>query len=107
FFIQQSWDRKRRVRVLKHHYTLTDIYYEPGYYTAKLIANDKIIKTFEVSIPTDRWVFYAKEGITQGLPKYITANGVKARSLRLTNDDLKKSGIDIQKENAYVNVYFP
>ena len=107
FFIQQSWDRNRRVRVFKHNYTLTDIYYEPGYHTAKLIANDKIIKTVDVGIPTDRWVFYAKEGITKGLPKYIAADGVKARSLKLTKDDLVKSRIDIQKENAYVNVYFP
>jgi hypothetical protein len=107
FFIQQSWDRNRRVRVFKHNYTLTDIYYEPGYHTAKLIANDKIIKTVAVSIPTDRWVFYAKEGITKGLPKYIAADGVKARSLKLTKDDLVKSRIDIQKENAYVNAYFP
>jgi hypothetical protein len=107
FFIQQSWDRNRRVKVFKHNYTLTDIYYEPGYHTAKLIANKKIIKTVDVSIPTDRWLFYAKEGITKGLPKYITANSVKARSLKLTNDDLVKSRIDIQKENAFVNVYFP
>ncbi len=107
FFIQQSWDKNRRVRVFKHNYTLTDIYYEPGYHTAKLIANDKIIKTVEVSIPTDRWVFYAKEGLTKGLPQYIAADGVKARSLKLTKDDLLKSRIDIQKENAYVNAYFP
>ena len=107
FFIQQSWDRNRRVRVFKHNYTLTDIYYEPGYHTAKLIANDKIIKTLDVSIPTNRWVFYAKEGFTKGLPKYIAANGAKGRSFKLTKDDLAKSRIDIQKENAYVNVYFP
>jgi len=107
FFIQQSWDRNRRVRVFKHNYTLTDIYYEPGYHTAKLIANDKIIKTVDVSIPTDRWVFYAKEGIAKGLPKYIAADGVKGRSLKLTKDELVKSRIDIQKENVYVNVYFP
>jgi len=107
FFIQQSWDRNRRVRVFKHNYTLTDIYYEPGYHTAKLIANDKIIKTVDVSIPTDRWMFYAKESIGKGSPKYIAADGVKARSLKLTKDDLAKSKIDIQKEDVFVNVYFP
>jgi hypothetical protein len=107
FFIQQSWDRNRRVRVYKHNYTLTDIYYEPGYHMAKLIADDKIIKTVDVSIPTDRWVFYAKEGIAKGLPKYITADGTKQRSLKLTKDDLAKSRIDIQKENIYVNAWFP
>jgi hypothetical protein len=40
FFIQQSWDRDRRVRIDKKNHTLTDIYYEPGYHVAKLIAND-------------------------------------------------------------------
>jgi hypothetical protein len=107
FFIQQSWDKNRRVRVFKHNYTLTDIYYEPGYHVAKLIANDKIIKTVDVSIPTNRWVFYAKEGIAKGLPKYIAADGEKERSLKLTKDDLLKSRIDIQKENVYVNAWFP
>jgi hypothetical protein len=107
FFIQQSWDRNRRVRVYKNNYTLTDIYYEPGYHTAKLIANDKIIKTMDVSIPTDRWMFYAKEGIFQTKPKYIEANGEKARAVKLTKDDLTKSNIDIQKEGVFVNVFFP
>jgi hypothetical protein len=108
FFIQQSWDRNRRVRVYKHHYTLTDIYYEPGYHTAKLIANGKIIKTVDVSIPTNRWFFYAKEGIAKGQPKYILAdNGFRNGLLKLTPDDLLKNKIDIQKENIFVNVYFP
>ena len=73
FFIQQSWDRNRRVRIYKNSYTLTDIYYEPGYHKAKLIANDQIIKTVDVSIPTDRWFFYAKEKAPKSLPKYIQA----------------------------------
>jgi hypothetical protein len=107
FFIQQSWDRNRRVRVFKHNYTLTDVYYEPGYHTAKLIANDKIIKTVDVSIPTHQWVFYAKEGLAKGLPKYIAADGLKGRSLKLTRNDLAKNKIDIQNENVFVNVYFP
>jgi hypothetical protein len=107
FFIQQSWDKNRRVRVFKHNYKLTDIYYEPGYHTAKLIANDKIIKTVDVSIPTDRWVFYAREPVAQSLPKYIAADGVRGRSLKLTKGDLAKSMIDLQKENTFVNVYFP
>ena len=48
-------------RIYKNHYTVTDIYYEPGYHLAKLIANDSAIRVAEVSIPTDRWVFYANE----------------------------------------------
>ncbi|MEI9809516.1 MAG: hypothetical protein WDO16_17520 [Bacteroidota bacterium] len=41
FFIQQSWDKNRRVKIDKHSHTLTDIYYEPGYHIAKLIATTK------------------------------------------------------------------
>ncbi|MBA4054821.1 MAG: hypothetical protein C0490_08930, partial [Marivirga sp.] len=52
FFIQQSWDPNRRVRIFKNKYILTDIYYEPGYHLAKLIANDSVIKVAEINIPT-------------------------------------------------------
>ena len=105
FFIQQSWDRNRRIRIYKKNYTLTDIYYEPGYHTAKLIANDKIIKTMDVSIPTDRWVFYAKEQLFKGHVAYITP--AKSDTLQLTLADLAAAKLDIQKYKAFIQVYFP
>ncbi|MDP4263407.1 MAG: hypothetical protein Q8941_12850 [Bacteroidota bacterium] len=108
FFIQQSWDRNRRVRIYKKSYTLTDIYYEPGYHNAKLIANDQVIKTLPVSIPTDRWFFYAKEKIPRSIPKYISlANGFKDGKLGMDKDEILNSQVDIQKENTYIQVYFP
>jgi hypothetical protein len=107
FFIQQSWDRNRRVRIYKKSYTLTDIYYEPGYHNAKLIANDQIIKTLPVSIPTDRWFFYAKEKVPRSIPKYIASAGIKNGSLHLDKDEVINSGVDIQKEHNYIHVFFP
>lgn len=108
FFIQQSWDRNRRVRIYKNNYTLTDIYYEPGYHNAKLIANDQIIKTIDVSIPTDRWFFYAEDKTRKSQPKYIQAKtGINKGSLQLSLQEILDSQIDIQKENNYVHVYFP
>jgi hypothetical protein len=108
FFIQQSWDSSRRVRIYPKSYTLTDIYYEPGYHNAKLIANDRILKVVPVSIPTDRWFFYAKERFSGSLPRYIhPADPVKDGALQLTPDDLTASGIDTQKQNIYFEVYFP
>ena len=71
FFIQQSWDKNRRVRIYKNKHTLTDIYYEPGYHIAKLIANDSVIRTADVSIPTDRWFFYAIDNIANYTSQYI------------------------------------
>jgi hypothetical protein len=107
FFIQQSWDRNRRVKIQKHSYTLTDIYYEPGYHTAKLIANNKIIKKLYVSIPTDRWFFYAKERAPKSIPKYIlSTNGIKDGAMQLTLTDILKGKIDIQKQNEFIQVYY-
>jgi len=108
FFIQQSWDRDRRVSIEKNRHTLTDIYYEPGYHNAKLIVNDKVMKTIDVRIPTNGWFFFSKPGLFKGLPAYINPaapenNGV----LALTREDVMNSRIDPQKENFYYYTWFP
>jgi hypothetical protein len=108
FFIQQSWDKNRRVKISRQDHTLTDIYFEPGYHRAKLIANNQIIKTVDVHIPTDRWFFYTKERIAGSQPKYITpAKETSNGSMLLTRDDLLNNQIDPQKKNQYFQVYFP
>ena len=108
FFIQQSWDDNRRVRIYKNHYTVTDIYYEPGYHVAKLIANDSMIKTAEVSIPTDRWVFYANENKNNYETEYIKVeNPVSNGTLGLSKNVLLENNIDINKSMSYIYAYFP
>jgi hypothetical protein len=107
FFIQQSWDKNRRVKIFKNTHTLTDIYYEPGYHIAKLIANDQIIKTIDVSIPTDRWLFYAQKSFGSR-PQYIfPVKPFQKGYLQLAEEDLINNKIDIQNENQYLLVYFP
>ncbi|HKZ38071.1 MAG TPA: hypothetical protein VJ184_10490 [Chryseolinea sp.] len=108
FFIQQSWDRDRRVRIEKNNHTLTDIYYEPGYHNAKLIVNNTVVKTIDVSIPTNDWFFYMKPALFRGLPTYIhpaapIANGI----LSLKPEDIIISKIDPQPENFYSYAFFP
>jgi hypothetical protein len=109
FFIQQSWDVNRRVRIYKNKYTLTDIYYEPGYHLAKLIANDSIIMTVDVSIPSDGWFIFAIEPKPRSNPEYIKPtlplvnNGVMA----LNENDLVANQIDKSKEKKYVYTLFP
>jgi hypothetical protein len=108
FFIQQSWDRNRRVRVFKNTYTLTDIYYEPGYHTAKLIANDSIIRTMGVSIPTSQWFFYSKRDFFDSIPQYIQSVGVPGDgTLSLTRNDLQRSGVDVTGEKYFFYSYVP
>jgi hypothetical protein len=108
FFIQQSWDKNRRVRIYKNKYTLTDIYYEPGYHIAKLIANDSVIREVEVSIPTDRWFFYAIDNRANYTPEYIKTDRFIANgSLGLNVAQLRKHRIDVNKDKRYHYVYFP
>jgi len=107
FFIQQSWDENRRVRIAKNRHTLSDIYYEPGYHIAKLIANDSVIRAIDVSIPTNGWFFFAKDKPTSN-PEYIRRNPGRAPDdMTLTLDDLVGSGIDITKEKEYLYNFFP
>jgi hypothetical protein len=108
FFIQQSWDDSRRVRLPKDGHTLTDIYYEPGYHIAKLIANDSVIKTLDVSIPTDRWFLYAKEKKPKSYPQYIDpSNATREGIFAVTKEDLIRASIPTDKEATYVYSYFP
>jgi len=108
FFIQQSWDKNRRKRIYKHTHTLTDIYYEPGYHIAKLIANDSIIKTIDVHIPTDRWFFYAIDNVANYIPEYIhTDKYVNNGILGLSAQQVKENNIDITKDKLYQYAYFP
>ncbi|HMG92710.1 MAG TPA: hypothetical protein VK589_21780 [Chryseolinea sp.] len=109
FFIQQSWDVNRRVRIYKNKYTLTDIYYEPGYHLAKLIANDSIIKTVDVSIPSDGWFLFAMDPQPKSNPEYIkpTVPLVKNGVMILDEIDLTSSHIDKTKEKKYVYTLFP
>jgi transcriptional regulator with XRE-family HTH domain len=108
FFIQQSWDKNRRVRIYKNHYTLTDIYYEPGYHIAKLIANDSIIREVEVSIPTDKWFFFANENKDNYKTEYIKVESPALNGkLGISKNILLQNNIDISKDMSYIYAYFP
>jgi hypothetical protein len=108
FFIQQSWDKNRRVRISRNTHTLTDIYYEPGYHIAKLYANDSIIRTIEISIPSDRWFCYAYD-LKPGSPQVeIKAAGyIHDGHLGFDAGDLIRNQIRTGAEPIYFQTYFP
>jgi hypothetical protein len=108
FFIQQSWDKNRRVRIQKKNYTLTDIYYEPGYHKAKLIVNDQVVKTVGVSIPTNGWFLYAIKYEKGSLPVYIRKEKVATDGMmRLTKEELLAHQVNIAAEQRYCYTFFP
>lgn len=87
-FIQQSWDKKRRFKVDKHLHEYTSTYYYPGYYSAKLILEDSVVKEHDVFIETDGWEGMIEE---QPMPVYL------AKDLFLG-----QLGINQQQLNKYI-----
>lgn len=74
-FIQQNWDPSRREKVTLDGKQHTSVYYEPGYFQAKLIVNDTIVLQDEVWIKTKGW-----KGILEGemkVPIYVSDEDIK------------------------------
>ena len=71
--LQQSWDAKRNERLsakLKQH---TSIYYYPGYFNAKLLANGKTLKESPVFIKTKGWTGIIEK---DPVPTYLSSGDI-------------------------------
>ncbi len=55
-YIQQSWDPHTKTLVSKALHQHTSVYYEPGFYQAKLVIGGKTVKQHKLMIPTDGWL---------------------------------------------------
>ncbi|GAB5525368.1 MAG: hypothetical protein Roseis2KO_32400 [Roseivirga sp.] len=55
-FIQQSWNEALTFAIDKHGSEASGIYYYPGYFRAKLVANNQILKEHDVHIRTNGWM---------------------------------------------------
>lgn len=54
--IQQSWNSRLTFEVDAKGNEATGIYYYPGYFRAKLVANGQILKEHDIHIRTDGWM---------------------------------------------------
>lgn len=88
FFIQQSWDARLRSRVSPDSFIHASTYLYPGYYNAKLIANDSIIKELPVHVKTDEWAVMVIEETPLYLPK---ASLVDDGTLSVSNTWVKEN----------------
>jgi len=93
-YIQQSWDPTRRELVSGNGKQHTSIYYNPGYFIAKLIVDNKIKKECIVSIKTKGW-----KGIieTKPVPVYLSAKEIKGKGFMGISDSLfhQKTGTPV------------
>ena len=95
FFLQQSWDVRRKIQLQENQQLQTDIYYLPGYYQAKLMANEQIIKSIPVHITSPDWhigIDQPKTGINQPIPKSLATT---TDFLAVSPSALEKIGVNL------------
>lgn len=98
-YIQQSWDVKTRAKVDPGGDTYTSVYYRPGFFEAKLIAGDRVVKEHALVIPTSGWLgliycepspYYLKPGEFTRPDRYEVAEpAFAARGLKPEQDLLR------------------
>lgn len=99
-FIQQSWDNRKRTLVDKNLHKHTSIYYEPGFYIAKLIVGEKIVKEHKLLVQTKGWL-----GTIDGkkIPVYLEdSEFIKPDVMRLPLSIITEKNISMQPEAPYV-----
>lgn len=70
FEIQQSWDKRKRFEIDPTDKEATCTYYYPGYYRAKLVVDDQILKEHDLFVPSNGWMAVVENG---PVPQYILA----------------------------------
>jgi len=98
-YIQQSWDPKRRERVAANGRQYTSIYYNPGYFIAKLVVDNQVKKECIVSIKTRGW-----KGIieTAPIPIYLSATEIKGKGFMGISDSLLRTKTPSPVNNTWV-----
>ncbi|WP_428327697.1 hypothetical protein [Mucilaginibacter sp.] len=73
-YLQQSWDPKRTEKLDKNKKQHTSVYYYPGYFNAKLVADGQVRKTTSVFIKTAGWMEIIDKSPT---PIYVNTDSTK------------------------------
>ncbi len=94
-FIQQNWDKRRRFKVDKNRHEYSSTYYLPGYYRAKLVLDDSVVKEHDLLIESDWIGVLQKEPIPSYLPRELY---MKDDWMGLKEADLNTGSKDYQNE---------
>lgn len=102
-YIQQSWDSRTKTLVDKNLHQHTSIYYEPGFYRAKLFIDTQLVKEHPLLIPTNGWLGLISNKMT---PIYLDSAEFNFRdSLQISIDKIKKKNISMEPMPQMVKYY--
>ncbi|MEM7102310.1 MAG: hypothetical protein AAF502_04190 [Bacteroidota bacterium] len=80
FEIQQSWDQRRRFEISPMEKVITSTYYIPGFFRAKLLVDQQIIKEHDVFIKSGGWLTTIEDE-DNSIPRYLKDDEVTKDSL--------------------------
>ena len=102
-FIQQSWDPSRRFLVSATGHTYTSIYYYPGFFKAKLVVGNKIVKEHNLLIPSGGWMAAVDQ---EPVPAYFSKEEfITDGTLHIPAALMEKKNIHMQPQAPEVRFY--
>lgn len=102
-FIQQSWDPRRRFRVEKSGHQYASTYYFPGYFRAKLVLNDSVVREHDLYLRSEGWLgTLDREPVPAYFPNPARPNG----AVGLTEADLANQRVDFTKQIPNTSLFF-
>jgi hypothetical protein len=102
-YIQQSWDPRLQTLVDKDGQTHTSIYYEPGYYVAKLMIGKQIVKEHPLIIPTNGWLGCIA---TKPIPVYLKPSEfIGPDMMKLPIADIQQKNVALQPQAPLVKYF--
>ncbi|HXB42446.1 MAG TPA: hypothetical protein VNV85_00240, partial [Puia sp.] len=91
--IQQEWDTLLRYKVPKEQHHQTAIYYFPGYFQAKLVVGNQVVKEHDLLITSDGWLTLVEH---QPTPIYFPkGEAISNGKLSLSIDKIKAQNITL------------
>jgi len=103
FFIQQSWDERLRDQIDPSQQEFTSIYYYPGHFWAKLVANDEVLLEHPLVIPSEGWDAIVDRGDT--VPIYLESESADPDEIRLSDAWITENLPDLRKGAYILNWY--
>jgi hypothetical protein len=102
-FIVQTWDSKRKRKVSKAQQVHSAIYYYPGYFRTKLIADDQVVRTHDLQITSDGWLCLAE---SEGMPLYFKKKEcVKNGGIEINEAVLKKYQLSLHPQAPRIRIF--
>lgn len=104
-FISQTWDVRRKFAIDKNARHHSSIYYYPGYFRAKLMAGDQVLKEHDIQITTDGWLGLVTAPWGERPLYFEKAEIAKAEAIEVSEDLLKRYKVSLHPDLPEIRLY--